>query len=165
MTVDSFLLLFNHTVLSNSLRPHDCSRPGLPVLHRLLKFAQVHVLCISMPSSCFILWHPLLLSSSFQASENEPAFCIRWPKYWSFSYSIMNIQGWFPLRLTGLLSLLSKGLWRVFSSTIVWRHQFFGVSFLYGPALTTVHDHWEDHSLNYTDLCRQSNVSAFQHTV
>ena len=36
---------------------------------------------------------------------------------------------------------------------------------LYGPALTTVHDHWEDHSLDYMDLCRQSNVSAFQHTV
>ena len=38
-------------------------------------------------------------------------------------------------------------------------------SLLYGPALTTVHDHGEDHTLNYTDLCRQSNVSAFQHTV
>ena len=36
---------------------------------------------------------------------------------------------------------------------------------LYGPALTAVRDHWEDHSLDYADLCRQSNVSAFQHSV
>ena len=38
----------------------------------------------------------------------------------------MNIQGWLPLGLTGLISLLSKGLSRVFSSTTVWKHQFFG---------------------------------------
>ena len=36
---------------------------------------------------------------------------------------------------------------------------------LYGPALTTIYDHWEDHSLDYIDLCRQSDVSAFQHIV
>ena len=43
----------------------------------------------------------------------------------SASIPPMNIQGWFPLGLTGLISLLSKGLSRVFSSTTVWRHQFF----------------------------------------
>ena len=75
----------------------------------------------------------------------------------------MNIQGWSPLRLTGLIPLLSKGLSGVFSSTTVKRHQFFGILPLYGPALTTVHDHWEDHSLDYTDLHWRSNVSAFQH--
>ena len=76
----------------------------------------------------------------------------------------MSIQGWFPLRLTGLISLLSKGLSRVFSSTTVWRHQFFGIL----PSLWSSshnHDHWEDHSLNYRGLCWQSHVSAFQHTV
>ena len=55
------------------------------------------------------------------------------------------------------------GLSGVFSSTTVKRHQFFGILPLYGPALTTVHDHWEDHSLDYTDLRWRSNVSAFQH--
>ena len=44
------------------------------------------------------------------------------------------------------------------------RHQFLALC-LYGSALTTVHDHWKDHSLDYMDLCQQSNVSAFQHTV
>ena len=77
----------------------------------------------------------------------------------------MSMQGWFPLRLTGLISLLSKGLSGVFSSTAVRRHRFFGICFLYGPTLTTVCDHWEDHSLDYMNLCQQSNVSAFQHSL
>ena len=63
----------------------------------------------------------------------------------------VNIQGCSLLRSTGLISLLSKGLSGVFSST-----QFKGINSLvfhlhYGPALTTIHDHWEDHSLYYTD--------------
>ena len=77
----------------------------------------------------------------------------------------VNIQSWSPLRLTGLITLLSKGLSEVFSSTTVQRHQLIGILPSYGPALTTVHDHWEDHSLYYMCFCLQSNVSAFQHTV
>ena len=76
-----------------------------------------------------------------------------------------SIQGWFPLRLSGFISLLSKGLSGVFSSTTVWRHQFFGTL----PSLwSSSHNctwHWKDHSLDYMDICQQSNVSAFQHTV
>ena len=54
----------------------------------------------------------------------------------------VNTQDWFPLGLTGLTSLLSKGLSRVFSSTTVQKHQFFGVlSFLYGPTVTSIHDY------------------------
>ena len=54
---------------------------------------------------------------------------MRWPKYWSFSFSIIpskEIQGWSPSEWTGCISLQSKGLSRVFSSTIIWKHQFFG---------------------------------------
>ena len=76
----------------------------------------------------------------------------------------VNIQSLSPLSLTGLVSLLSKGLSGLCSSTTVQRHQFFGFCFLCGPTLTIVCDHWENHGLDYTDLCRQSNVSAFQHT-
>ena len=54
----------------------------------------------------------------------------------------MNIQDWFPLGLTGLISLLSKGLSRVFSNTTVQKHQFFGIQ-LYVPTLTSVHDYWK----------------------
>ena len=87
-----------------------------------------------VPSSHLILWCPLLLlPSSFLSIRdfsNESSMCIKWPKYWHFSFSIsssMNIQGWSPLRLTGLIPLLSKGLPGVFSSTTVWGHQFFGI--------------------------------------
>ena len=54
----------------------------------------------------------------------------------SVSVLPMNIQGWFPLWLTGVISWLSKKLSRVFSSTTILKHQFFGASFFYGPTLT-----------------------------
>ena len=125
-----------------------------------------------MAFNCLILWCPLLLLPlifpSIRDFCNESSVCIKWPDYQtSASASVLpvNIQGWSPLRLTGLISLLSKGLSEVFSSTTVQRHRFFGILLLYGPALTTVHDHCEDHSLDQIDLCWQSNVSAFQYTV
>ena len=85
-----------------------------------------------MPSSHLILWHSLLLLPlifpSIRDFSNESSVHIRWPKYLSFSLSLpVNIQSWSPLRFTDLISLLSKGLSGVFSSTTVWRHQFFGV--------------------------------------
>ena len=73
----------------------------------------------------------------------------------------MTIQGWFPLRLTGLIFLLSKGLSRVFSNTTVQKYQLFGAQ----PSLWS-NSHirtWlkKNHSFDYTDLCWQSDVSAF----
>ena len=79
-----------------------------------------------MLSNHLILCCPLLILLSVLPSiwifSNVLALCIRWPKH----QSLMNIQGWFPLRLTGLTSLLSKGLSRVFSNTTVWKNQFSG---------------------------------------
>ena len=78
-----------------------------------------------LPSSPFVF-----NLSQHQDLSNESALRIRWPKYWRFSFSIstsMNIQGWFPLGLTGLIFLQSRGLSRVFSSTTIWKHQFFSV--------------------------------------
>ena len=61
----------------------------------------------------------------------------------------LNIQGWFPLGLTGLISLQSKGLSRVFSNTTVQKHKFFSsLSFLYSPTLPSIHDHRKNHSLD-----------------
>ena len=69
--------------------PMNCSISGLPVLLHLPEFAQT---ALVMPSSHLTLWHPLLLLPSVFLSirdfSNESAICIRWPKYWSFSYSI-----------------------------------------------------------------------------
>ena len=72
----------------------------------------------------------------------------------------MSIQGWFPLGLTGLISLLSRELSTIFSSTTVWKHQLFALSLLYDPTLTSICNSWENHSFDYTDLCGQSNVYA-----
>ena len=95
----------------------------------LLKFMSIELV---MLSNHLILCLRLLLPSVFpriRVFSNELALHIRWAKYWSFSISPMNIQGLFPLGLTGLLSLQSKGLSRVFSSTTVQKHPFFGAQF------------------------------------
>ena len=72
----------------------------------------------------------------------------------------MNIKDWFPLGLTGLIYLQSKGLSRVFSSTTVWNHQFFGTRPTLWSNSTSIHDYWKNHSFDQMDLCWQSNVSA-----
>ena len=165
------LLLFSCQVMSNSLRPH-----GLQ--HTRLLFPSTPP--GGWPSSCPLnRWcHPTISSSvvlfsfclqSFPASGSFPGSQL----FTSGSQSIgasasvlpMSIQGWFPLGLTGLISLLSKGLSRVFSSTTVQEHQFSVLSLLYGPTPTQIHDYWKNHSLDYTDLCWQGDVFAFQYTV
>ena len=64
----------------------------------------------------------------------------------------MNIQGWLPLGLTGLISLLSKGLSRIFSSTTFQKHQFLSAQPSLGPTLTSIHDYWKNHSFDYMDF-------------
>ena len=82
-----------------------------------------------MPSNHLILCCPLLLLSSIfpciSVFSNESVLRIRWPKYWSFSFSI-SPSNKFPLGWTGWISLQSRGLSRVFSNTTVQKHQFFG---------------------------------------
>ena len=72
----------------------------------------------------------------------------------------MNIQGWFLLGWTGWMSLLSKGLSRVFSNTTVQKHQFFGTQLSLCSNSHIHNDCWKNHSFDYR-LCQQSNVSAF----
>ena len=109
--------------------PMDCSMPGFPVLHYLPELAQTHMhwVCDTIYR---ILCHPLpLLPSIFpsiRVFSNGLALLIRWQRIGaSASVLPMNIQDWFTLRLTDFISLLSKGLSRVFSSTTVQNHQFF----------------------------------------
>ena len=70
----------------------------------------------------------------------------------------MNIQGSFPLGLTDFISLLSKGIPRVFSSTTIWKHQFLGL--LYSPILRSIHDYWKKHNFDYINFCQQSDIPA-----
>ena len=146
----------------------DCSTPGFLVLHYLPELAQTHVhrVCDAIQPS-----HPLSSPSLvFSLPQHQGLF--QWVRLFasggqsigvSASASVLpvNIQGWFPLGLIGLISLPSKRLSRVFLSTTVLRHQFFGAQpFL----LSSSHIHtWllEKQRLWLTDLCWQSNVSAF----
>ena len=107
----------------------DCIMPGFPVFHYLLEFIQSHVYWIHdsiKPSSVTLfLSRPQSFpaSGSFQMSRlfESGGQSIGAPA----SIIPVNIQSWFPLGLTALISLQSKGLSRVFSSTTVWKHQFF----------------------------------------
>ena len=113
--------------------PMNRSSPGLPVHHQLLEFTQTHIHRVSdaiQPS------HPLLSPSppapspsQHQSLSNESTLHMRWPKYWSFSFSIIpseEIPWLISFRWTDWISLQSKGLSRVFSNTTVQKYQFFG---------------------------------------
>ena len=112
--------------------PMDCSTPGLPVHHQLPKFTQTHAHWVG---DVIYPFHALLSPSplAFSLSQNQ-GLQMSW-FFTSGGQSIgvststsilpMNIQGWFPLGWTGWISLLSKGLSRVFSSTTIWNHQLF----------------------------------------
>ena len=160
---------FSRSVVSDSLQPHESqhTRPPFTSL-------SPRVYPNSRPSSRWC--HPAISSSvvpfpscpqSFPASKSFPmSQLFTWGGQTigvsaSISVLPMNTQEWSPLGWTGWISLQSKGLSRVFSNTTVQKHQFFGAQLLHSPTLTTIHDHWKNHSLDWTDLCWQTNVSAF----
>ena len=122
-----------------------------------------------MPSNHLILCHPLLLPSIFPSIiEPFPVSQFFTSSGQSIAISASapvlptNIQDWFPLGWTGWISLQSKGLSRVFSSTTIWNHQFF--SALYGPTLTSIHDHWKNHNFDFVGKAMSllsNTVSSF----
>ena len=128
------LLLFSHSIMSDSLCPHGMQHARLPCPSPTPgACSNLCPLMSLMPSNHLIFCHPLLLLPSLFPSitvfSNESALHIRWPKIGaSASASVlpMNVQDRFPLGLTGLISLQSKGLSRVFSNTTVQKHQLFG---------------------------------------
>ena len=91
--VENGSIQFSSSVVSDSLRPHDRSTPGLPVHHQLPGSLKLMSIESVMPSSHLILCHPLLLLPSIPPSirifSNESTLRMRWPKYWSFSFSII----------------------------------------------------------------------------
>ena len=108
-----------------------CSSHGLTVFHCLLEFAKVHVHWVGdamQPAISFSVI-PFSCPQSFPASVSFPVSQLFSSSYQSIGASAsvlpMNIQGWFPLGLIGFISLLSRELSRVFSSTTIWKHQFF----------------------------------------
>ena len=182
--------------MSDSATPWTTTRQA-SLSFTIPEFAQVYVHWVSdaiQPS------HPLLPFSSCLPSFLESGSFLMSQLFTSGSQSTgasvlasvlpMNTQDWFPLGLTGLISLLSKGFSRVFSSTIIQKHQVFGAQPSLGsnphiytwlldedkvklplpPTLPQIRvywrrqsqdDYWKNHSFDYTDLGRQSDVSAF----
>ena len=139
----------------------DCSLPGFPVHHQLLEFTQTHVPWVNeaiQPS------HPLLprlllrlIFLSISIFPNESALCIRWPKYWSFSFKINTSNeysgfisfkiAWFDLlavQVTLQESFPAPQLESINSSLL---------SLLYGPTLKSIHDYWNNHRFDYIDVC------------
>ena len=119
--------------------------------------------------NCLILCCPLLLPPSIFPSirvfSNESVLHIRWPKYWSFSFRITLSSEYlglisFRIDLFDLLAVQGtlKSLLQHHSLKAI---NFSALSLLYGPTLTPVHDCWKNHSFHFTDLCWQSDVSAF----
>ena len=123
----------SRSVVSDSLRPHESqhARPPCPSPTPRVHWDSTSIESV-MPSSHLILCHSLLLlppiPPSIRVFSSELTLHMRWPKYWSFSFSIIpskEIQGWSPSEWTGWISLQSKGLSRVFSNTTVQKHQLF----------------------------------------
>ena len=160
-----FLLLFSHSVMSSSLGHHGLQHARLPCPSPSPRVCS---------NSCPLSWwcHPTILSSvtpfyCFQSFPVSGSFLVSW-LFALGGQSIgasalasvlpMNIHGWFPSVSTGLITLMSKGLSRVFSNTTVQKHQFFSTqpslwfnSYVYTWLL-------ENHSFDYMDLGQQINV-------
>ena len=159
------LLLFSRSVMSDSLQPNGLQHT-FTISWSLLKLMSIELV---MPSNHLILCHPF--SSCLQSFLASGSFLTSHLFQWggqtigaSASASVLpvNIQDWFPLGWTGLIFLQSKGLSRVFSSTIVWKHQYFGTQ----PSLWSNSSHpymttGKKHSFEYMEICGQSNSSAF----
>ena len=146
-------ILFSLQVVSDSATPGTAAHQAslsFTVSWSLLKLMSVESV---MPSNQLILCRPLLLSSIFpsiRVFSTESAFHIRWPKYWSFSFSISPSNeysglisfgvDWFDLAVQGTLKSLLQ--------TTIQKHQFLVLSFLYGPTLTSIHEYWKNQSFD-----------------
>ena len=110
----------------------DCSMPGFPCPSPFLILLKLMSIEIMIPSNHLILYCPLLILPSIFPSvmifPNELTLRIRWPRYWSFSFSVSPFNeylGLIFLKIAGFNFNLSKGLSRVFFSITVQKHQFF----------------------------------------
>ena len=127
------LVQFSRSVMSDSVTPWTVAhQASLSITNSRISLRFMSIESV-MPSSHLILCRPLLLVSpippSIRVFLNESTLHMRWPEYWSFSFSIIpskEIPGLISFRMDWLDLLQSKGLSRVFSNTTVQKHQFFG---------------------------------------
>ena len=124
----------SHSVVSDSVIPWTVAPQASLSITNSRNSLRLTSIESVMPSNHLILYRLLLLPPSIfpriRVFSNESVFCIIWPKYWSFSFSISlpnEYSGLISLGWTSWISLQSKGLSRVFSNTTVQKHQFFSV--------------------------------------
>ena len=136
----------SHSVMSDSLQPHGLQDTRLPCPSPSLEFTQTHVHWFS---DTIQLSHPLLSPSpptlnlsQIRAFSNESVLHIRWPKYWSFSFSISpssENSGLISFRIDCLDLFAVQGTLKSLQHHSQ-KHQFFALSFLYSPTLTFIHN-------------------------
>ena len=151
----------------------DYSTPGFPVHHHswsLLKLLSIESV---MLANHLILCHLLLLLPSIFPSirvySNGSVLCIRWPKHWSFSFSISpsnEYSGLVSFRMDWLDLLAVQGTLKSLLQHHSSKASILRCSaFFHSPALTSTRNYWKNHSFDKTDVCWQSNVSSFQYAV
>ena len=138
----------------------DCSMPGFPVHHQLLKPTQTHVHHVGDATNHLILCHPLLLPPSILPSirvfSNELVLCIRWPKCWSFSFSISpsnEYSGLISFRMDWLDLLAIQRILQNLLQDHSSKASILQCSAFFIIQLTSIHDYWKKHSLDWMDLC------------
>ena len=144
---------FSRSVVSNSATPWIAAHQASLSITNSWSSLKLTSIELVMPSSHLVLCHPLLLMPPIPPwpFSNESTLHMRWQSTEVSalaSFLPKNTQDWSPLEWTGWISLQSKGLSRVFSKTTVQKHQFFDISFLHSPTLTSLHDYWKNHSLD-----------------
>ena len=147
--------------MSNSLQPHElqhasllCPSPSLGVCSNSCPLSQwCHPTISSSVAPFSTSPQSLAASGSFPVNQLFASGGQTIGASASASVLPMNIQDWFPLGLTGLISWLSKGLSRVFSSTTTGKHHFFSAQPSLWSTLPSIHDYWKNHSFDYMDLC------------
>ena len=147
---------FSCSVMSDSATPWNAAcQASLSITNsrNLLKFMFIESV---IPSNHLILCHPLLLPPSIFLSikvfSNESVLHIRWPKYWSFSFSISTsneYSGLISFRMDWLDLLAVQGTLKESSTTPEFKSiNSSALSFLCSPILTSIHDYWKNHSLD-----------------
>ena len=157
---------FSCLVMSDSLRPHGLQHARLPCpspTPRLYSNLKLMSIALVMPSNhlilCCPLFLPLSIFPSIRVFSNESVLCTRWPKYWNFSFNISpsnEYSGLSSFRIDWLDLLAAQGTLK--SLLIEGTPQFKSItpsalSFLYSPALISIHDYWKNHSFDQMDLC------------
>ena len=112
---------------------------------------------LMMPSNHLILCYSLLILPpifpSIRVFSNESALCLGWPEYWSFSFSISpssEYSGLISFRIDWLDLLAVQGTFKSPPAPQFESIHSLVLSLLYGPALTSIHDYWKNHSFDYT---------------